>query len=199
MHFYRPAEGHRLRHDPFNSIVAPRPIGWIGTVSPNGRRNLAPYSFFNALNYTPPLIGFSSIGWKHSARNCAETGEFTWNLVTRELAERMNATSTPADVDEFEAAGLTAVESMDVIAPRVEEARVSFECRVTQQVELRAASGAGVDSWFTVGEVVGVHIDEALIASGVYDTAAAHPVTRGGGPTTYFGLADRFDLRRPQG
>lgn len=199
MHFYRPAEGHRLRHDPFNAIIAPRPIGWIGTIAANGRRNLAPYSFFNALNYTPPLVGFSSIGWKHSARNCAETGEFTWNLVTRELAERMNTTSTTADVDEFEAAALTAAPAVEVAAPRVAQAKVSFECRVTQQVELLDAAGAGADAWFTVGEVVGVHIDESLIATGVYDTEAAHPVARGGGPATYFGIADRFDLHRPQG
>ncbi|MGI3782051.1 MAG: flavin reductase family protein, partial [Janthinobacterium lividum] len=131
-HFYRPADGHRLAHDPFNSIVAPRPIGWIGTRSRDGVRNLAPYSFFNALSYTPPLVGFSSIGDKDSVRNARETGVFTWNLVTRALAEQMNATSTQAGVDEFDRAGLEAAESEDIAAPRVAAAPVSFECRTAQ-------------------------------------------------------------------
>ena len=199
MYFYRPADGHGLAHDPFNAIVAPRPIGWIGTLSAEGRRNLAPYSFFNALNYRPPLVGFSSTAFKHTAANCAATREFTWNLVTRELAEAMNATSTPADVDEFERAGLEAADSVVISAPRVRDARVSFECVVTQQVELVGASGRPAGAWFTVGEVVGVHIDEALIVDGNYDTVAARPVLRGGGPTAYFGVdpGTRFDLRRP--
>lgn len=92
MHFYRPADGHGLPYDPFNAIVAPRPIGWIGTRDADGRRNLAPYSFFNAFNYRPPIIGFASIGWKDTVANCAATGEFTWNLVSRPLLEQMNQT-----------------------------------------------------------------------------------------------------------
>jgi len=115
-HFYRPSEGHRLRHDPFNAIVAPRPIGWISSLSADGVRNVAPYSFFNAFNYTPPIIGFSSTGYKHSVRNIAETREFTWNLVARRQAEAMNATSAtvPADVDEFQPAGLDRAPSVGV-------------------------------------------------------------------------------------
>ena len=118
-HFYRPSEGHRLPHDPFNAIVAPRPIGWIGTLGVDGRRNLAPYSFFNAFNYRPPIVGFASIGHKHTVTNLEATGEFTWNLVTRGLAGQMNATSTLSDVDEFELAGLEAEESVEIAAPRV--------------------------------------------------------------------------------
>ncbi|HEX8420142.1 MAG TPA: flavin reductase family protein, partial [Sphingomonas sp.] len=92
-HFYEPQAGHGLPHDPLNAIVAPRPIGWISTMSAAGVRNLAPYSFFNLVNYHPPLIAFSSMGWKDSVANIAETREFVWNLVTRDLAEVMNATS----------------------------------------------------------------------------------------------------------
>ena len=200
MHFYRPAEGHRLTHDPFNSIVAPRPIGWIGTVDAEGRRNLAPHSFFNALHYRPPLIGFSSNGWHDTAANCDATREFTWNLVTLELAEQMNATSTTHQVDEFEVAGLEAAPSCEIAAPRVAKSPVNFECRVTQLVPLQSAQGAAVGSWFVVGEVVGVHIDESLITDGVFDTVAADPLLRAGGPTTYFRLdpASRLDLRRPE-
>jgi flavin reductase (DIM6/NTAB) family NADH-FMN oxidoreductase RutF len=90
-HFYEPRLGHGLAHDPLNAIVAPRPIGWISTLSEDGVANLAPYSFFNVFNYTPPLIGFSSMGWKDSVANAQATGEFVWNLVTRPQAEVMNA------------------------------------------------------------------------------------------------------------
>ena len=200
-HFYRPAEGHRLRHDPFNAIVAPRPIGWISSVAGDGVRNVAPYSFFNAFNYTPPIVGFASTGYKHSVRNIAETGEFTWNLVSRPQAEAMNATAAtvPAEVDEFELAGLTGAPSVEVRPERVAGAPVSFECRLTQQLQLTDAGGGPVDAWLTLGEVVAVHIDDALVTGGVYDTTAARPVVRGGGPTAYFDVtADRrFDLERP--
>jgi len=200
-HFYRPAEGHRLRHDPFNAIVAPRPIGWISTLSPEGVRNIAPYSFFNAFNYVPPIVGFSSTGYKHSVRNIAETHEFTWNLVGRAQAEAMNATSAtvPPEVDEFELAGLTGLASVEVRPDRVAGAPVSFECRLTQLVQLTDARGTAVNAWLTLGEVVAVHIDETLLADGVYDTTAARPVVRGGGPSAYFDItADRrFDMVRP--
>lgn len=198
-HFYRPAEGHRLPHDPFNSIVAPRPIGWISTLGSDGRRNLAPYSFFNALNYRPPLVGFSSNGWKGTVSNCEATGEFCWNLVTRELAEQMNTTSSTAEVDEFTAAGLEAAESVEVAAPWVARSPAIFECRVTQIIELQTSAGGAAGSWFTIGEVVGVHLDESLLVHGIYDTAAAGPVMRAGGPAAYFGIGpeQRFEMRRP--
>ncbi len=199
-HFYRPAEGHRLPHDPFNAIVGPRPIGWIGTLSPAGVRNLAPYSFFNAFSYTPPLIGFSSTTRKHTARNAELSGEFTWNLVTRPLAEQMNATSMTADLDEFAASGLEAADSVDISAPRVAASPVSFECRVSDVIELRGANGRTSTGVLTIGEVIAVHIDEALISEGIYQTALAQPVLRGGGPSAYFEvLAEgRFDLTRPR-
>src|ERR1700742_4243653 len=92
LHYYEPAQGHGLRHDPFNAIIAPRPIGWISSISAEGTVNLAPYSFFNGFNYTPPIIGFSSIGWKDTVANIAATGEFCWNLATRALAQPMNLT-----------------------------------------------------------------------------------------------------------
>lgn len=108
-HSYEPRQGHRLPHDPLNMIVAPRPIGWISTRSASGALNLAPYSFFNAFNYKPPIIGFSSIGHKDSVRNVEQTREFAWNLVTLPLAEAMNQTSAPLlpEASEFDFAGLT--------------------------------------------------------------------------------------------
>ena len=109
MHFYEPGKGHGLKHDPFNSIVGPRPIGWISTKGTDGSINLAPYSFFNGFSYTPPIIGFSSTNVKDSARNAIETGEFVWNLATLAMAEAMNQScaTLPYGESEFAFAGLT--------------------------------------------------------------------------------------------
>ena len=201
-HFYQPRQGHRLPHDPFNAIVAPRPIGWISSRDREGRLNLAPYSFFNAFNYTPPIIGFSSIGFKDTVRNIEQTREFGWSLATRPLAEAMNLSCAPVppEVDEFELAGLTPVPSRLVSVPRVGESPVSFECRLTQIVQLQRADGGKIETWLTLGEVVGVHISKALLKSGVYDTAAARPILRAGGSGDYFELdPDRFfRMTRPR-
>jgi len=200
-HFYEPANGHGLPHDPFNAIVGPRPIGWIASRSGAGVLNLAPYSFFNGFNYTPPIIGFSSIGHKDSVTNVKETGEFVWNLATRPLAEAMNRScaTAPPEVDEFVLAGLTPEPGRIVNVPRVAESPVAFECRCTQIIRLQNAGGAEVNTWLVLGEVVGVHIAKSLLKDGIYDTAAAQPILRGGGPADYFEItADTlFRMRRP--
>jgi flavin reductase (DIM6/NTAB) family NADH-FMN oxidoreductase RutF len=201
-HSYEPRNGHRLPHDPFNAIVGPRPIGWISTTSASGILNLAPYSFFNAFNYTPPLIGFSSNGVKDSVRNIRETGEFVWNLATRPLAEAMNASSATVaeEVNEFDLAGLTPLESIVVKVPRVAESPVTFECKVSQMIQLQGADGTPVDTWLTLGEVVAIHIDRSLLKDGIYDTAAAQPIVRGGGPADYFAITPEqlFRMKRPR-
>ncbi|GAC02826.1 hypothetical protein GONAM_61_00640 [Gordonia namibiensis NBRC 108229] len=188
-HSYAPAEGHRLAHDPLNAIIAPRPIGWISTVSDAGARNLAPYSFFNLFNYSPPIIGFASVGWKDTVANAKSTGEFVWNLATDSVGEKMNATSAalPADTDEFEHAGLTARDSELVRPARVAESPVTFECLVTDAFQLRSAAGESVDTWMVLGEVVKVHISTELLGDDlVYDTARAQPLLRAGGRGDYF-------------
>lgn len=201
-HFYEPAQGHGLPHDPFNAIVGPRPIGWISTRGADGVLNLAPYSFFNAFNYVPPIVGFSSIGYKDSVRNVEATGEFVWNLATRSLAEKMNQTcaNVPPEVNEFALAGLTPVASRLVAAPRVQESPVSFECRLSQLVRLTSAAGSPIDSWLVLGEVVGVHIAQHLLKDGIYDTANAGHILRGGGPADYFtiGPEQLFHMYRPR-
>lgn len=201
-HYFEPSNGHGLRHDPFNAIIAPRPIGWVSTIDAQGRRNLAPYSFFNGFNYVPPIIGFSSIGRKDSLANAEATGEFVWNLATRRLAEQMNATSATVahDVDEFELAKLTPAPSRKVRPPRVLESPVNFECRVSQILQLQAADGAKIDSWVVFGEVVAVHIEKNLIMDGVYQSAAARPITRLGRMGDYAELrADAmFEMKRPR-
>lgn len=201
-HFYEPRDGHGLPHDPFNAIVGPRPIGWISSRSGDGTLNLAPYSFFNAFNYTPPIVGFASIGHKDTVKNVEQTGEFAWNLATRSLAEAMNATcaAVPPEVDEFALAGLTPAPSRLIGVPRVAESPVSFECHVTQIVQLQAASGDKVPTWLVLGEVVGVHIAQHLLKDGVYDTASAGHILRGGGPADYFtvGPEQLFRMFRPR-
>ncbi len=201
MHFYEPCNGHGLRHDPFNAIIAPRPIGWISTCSEDGKPNLAPYSFFNAFNYTPPLIGFSSLGEKDSLRNARATGEFVWNLVSQPLAQAMNQSCAPVPhgVSEFALAGLEAAPARLVKPPRVAASLVSMECRVTQIIQLQTQAGVALNTWLTMGEVVAVHIDESLIEDGIYQTAKGQPVMRAGGPGDYFTLdPDRlFRMSRP--
>ncbi len=202
-HTYEPARGHGLKHDPFNAIIAPRPIGWISSRDGDGKLNLAPYSFFNALLYTPPLVGFSSVGLKDTVHNCRATREFVWNLATRDLAEAMNLTSAPLDhgISEFEAAGLTPVASLRVDVPRVGESPAAMECKVVDVIQHRGADGVPVDGWLVIGEVVAVHLDEAMIVDGVYQTALARPILRAGRAGDYFEItADRmFEMRRPKG
>ena len=200
-HSYRPADGHRLPHDPFNAIIGPRPIGWICSRDADSNVNLAPYSFFNAFNYTPPIIGFSSQGRKDSLRNIEATGEFVWNLATFDLAQAMNEScrAVAPDVDEFVLAGLTALASELVAPPRVAQSPVSMECRCTQIVRLRDAAGNDTNGWLVLGEVVAVHIDTRLLVDGIYDTAASDTILRGGGPADYFRITaeQRFRMQRP--
>ena len=202
LHYYEPVNGHGLKHDPFNAIIAPRPIGWISSRDAKGNINLAPYSFFNGFCYTPPIIGFSSTSWKDSVVNIQETKEFVWNLATMDLAKQMNATAAHVahDVSEFKISGLTAAPSKLVNAPRVAESPVSFECQATQIIQLQRASGETVPTWLILGEVVGVHIAEASLREGIYDTAAAGHILRGGGPADYFSIGPEqlFRMFRPR-
>jgi flavin reductase (DIM6/NTAB) family NADH-FMN oxidoreductase RutF len=200
-YFYEPSKGHGLPHNPFNAIIGPRPIGWISTRSAEGRFNLAPYSFFNAFAYTPPIIGFASTGAKDTLRNAQETGEFVWNLATMPLATQMNqsAATVAREVSEFDLAGLSPIPSTLVAAPRVAESPVAFECRVTQILQLTDQNGGAMPNWVVFGEVVAVHISRRLLVDGIYDTAAAHPILRAGGPDAYAEIKPEimFRMARP--
>jgi flavin reductase (DIM6/NTAB) family NADH-FMN oxidoreductase RutF len=201
LHSYEPSQGHGLKHDPFNAIIAPRPIGWISSRDAKGHINLAPYSFFNGFCYKPPIIGFSSTSWKDSVGNIQETGEFVWNLATMDLAKQMNATAAHVahDVSEFKIAGLTAAPSRIINVPRVAESPVSFECKLTQIIQLQGADGNKAEAWLTLGEVVAVHIDKAMIKDGVYQTALARPIVRAGRRGDYFEIRPdaMFEMVRP--
>ncbi len=201
MHFYEPAKGHGLPHDPFKAIVAPRPIGWISTLGAGGTPNLAPYSYFNAIGDAPPIVAFSSSGIKHSVENAEATGEFVCNLATRALAEAMNATSAVVteDVDEFALAGLEMAPCRIVAPPRVAASPAALECRLLQVVDLVDLDGASAGHRLAIGQVVGVHIDPAYLRDGLFDTAAARAIARAGYRDEYFEATPEtlFRMLRP--
>ena len=190
---------HGLPHDPFKAIVAPRPIGWITTMSAAGAVNLAPYSYFNGVHSKPPLVMFASESRKDSLTFVEETKEFVCNLATWGLREQMNQTSAPypRGVDEMRAAGLTPAPCRLVKPPRVAEAPCALECRYLQTVQLNDVNGRKLDGFVVIGQVVGVHIDERFIRNGLLDTAAMKPIARGG-YHDYSVLTESFTMRRPE-
>jgi flavin reductase (DIM6/NTAB) family NADH-FMN oxidoreductase RutF len=199
--FYETARNdHGLPHDPFKAIVGPRPIGWISTVDREGRVNLAPYSFFNAVCSRPPMVVFSSEGRKDSVANIIATGEFVCSLATLDLAQAMNVTSAPLPHGENEMAhaGLAAAPSRLVRPPRVAASPVALECRAVKVEEISDLSGTPLDRWLVLGQVVGIHIDERFIVNGKLDTAAMKPIARLG--YMDYAVVDRtFTLQRPPG
>jgi flavin reductase (DIM6/NTAB) family NADH-FMN oxidoreductase RutF len=201
MLFYEPDRRDRaiLPHDPFKAFIAPRPIGWVSTVGPEGELNLAPYSFFNAVCDSPPMLAFSSDGPKDSATFAGGRGEFVWNMPTWELREAMNQTSAsvPRGTDEFALAGLATAPSRLVAPPRVAATPCALECRVVHELELRDVDGRPVDQHLVVGQVVGVHVDERFIVGGVVDLVALRPIARCGCRGAYTVLESLFEMRRP--
>lgn len=196
--FYEPRLGHGLPHDPFKAIVAPRPIGWISTVDRDGRPNLAPYSFFNAVHSAPPMLMFTSETMKHSAGNAIATGEFVFNLSTRPLFEAMNISSgdLPEGENEFVAAGLEMAPCRMVKAPRVAASPASLECRVVKTEQLTDINGAPLQGWIIIGQVVGVHIAETFLRDGRFDTAGAQSLARCG-YRDYAAVTEMFEALRP--
>jgi flavin reductase (DIM6/NTAB) family NADH-FMN oxidoreductase RutF len=179
--FYEPRKrDHGLPHDPFKALVAPRPIGWITSLSARGEINLAPYSFFNAFQAQPHLVGFASDGRKDSVTFVEETREFVCNLVTEDLWHPMNATSAPLARGESEMvhADLEATSSRLVKPPRVARAAAALECRWTETIHLKDAAGEPSNAWLVCGEVVGIYIDDRFIVDGRVDTAAMRMMAR---------------------
>lgn len=198
--FYEPRlRNHGLAHDPFKALVAPRPIGWISTLSKAGIPNLAPYSFFNALSERPWIVGFSSAGMKDSATNAEATGEFVCNIVSERDTEAMNASSGayPPGVNEFEKAGLVEEASRLVKAPRVKGIAAALECRTTGVMPLAGLDGVPGEYTLVLGEVVGIHIDDAIIRDGRVDPLAMRQLSRLG--YMDYAVVERvFSLNRPQ-
>jgi flavin reductase (DIM6/NTAB) family NADH-FMN oxidoreductase RutF len=198
-HFYEPSRGHRLPHDPLKAIIAPRPIGWISSVSATGVVNLAPYSFFTMISDEPPMVMFSSTGWKDSVRNVSETGEFVANLAVRFLAEQMNTSSAGVspEVDEMVMAGLEKAASVLVAPPRVAAAPAALECKSVSIQRLVGLGGAESANYMVIGQIVGVHIDPAFLKDGIFDTAGARPLGRCGYRGDYAEVTSLFEMIRP--
>lgn len=196
--YYSVSSGHGLPFNPFKAIIAPRPIGWISSVGADGTINLAPYSFFNAVGANPPIVMFSSDGRKDSLNNIEETGEFACNFVGEDLMFQMSETSASVarDVNEFEIAGLKMADCEQINVPRVREAHSALECKLTQIVRQKNLEGANTDSWTVFGQVVGIHIDEAVLTDGRFDLTKAKPVVRLG-YRDYAVVREVFELKRP--
>ena len=205
--FYRPQDGHGLPHSPFNAIVAPRPIGWISSLDAEGTVNLAPYSFFNAISYSPPQVMFSggpgsmrspARPHKDSVANVEATGEFVHSVATWDLREAMNKTAieSPADHDEFEYAGLTKAPSELVKPPRVAESPIHLECKYLQSVRLKELPGREPNI-MVVAEVIGVHIDESVLTDGLVHPRKLKAISRLG-YMDYGVTDDFFTMGRPR-
>lgn len=198
--FYEPKNGHPLPHNPFNAIVTPRPIGWISTRDAQGRNNLAPYSFFNAVAYVPPQVMFASTGakddqdnTKDSVANIRDTGVFCVNIVESAARDAMNTTSAAFDKtqDEFAKAGLTPVECETINCVRISGVPASLECRMTQIVQIEGAS-----NYVVFGEVTGVHMRDDTIVDGRFDVTTFQPLSRLG-YRDYAVVDNIFELNRP--
>ena len=200
--FYECGGEHGLPHDPFKACVAPRPIGWISTVSKEGIVNLAPYSFFNGLSGTPPMVMFAVDehhahgGLKDSLRNAIDTGEFVVNMATWELREAMNVTSAQVEphIDEMLLAGLEAVPSRLVKPPRVAASPIHLECRLLQTVEL--PPGPRGPNHLAIGQVVGIHIADEVLVNGKVDLRKVRPIARLG-YRDYTVVDEIFSMTRP--
>lgn len=190
--FYRPENGHGLPHNPFNAIITPRPIGWISTRGSLGD-NIAPYSFFNGVAYTPPQVVFASTEAKDTLRNVEETGVFAVNIVEYAMREQMNATSGAysAETDEFALAGIERAECATIDCPRVAHAPATLECRVVQVVPLLGKANA-----LTIGEVTGIHLRDDCLVDGRFDVTRFQPLARLG-YRDYSVVTEVFEMLRP--
>jgi flavin reductase (DIM6/NTAB) family NADH-FMN oxidoreductase RutF len=182
----------------FKSIVAPRPIGWISTLSEDGLPNLAPYSFYNAVEAEPPIVMFSSSGWKDSVRNVAATGEFVANLVTEPLMGAMNMTSSrmPHGENEFDLACLESAPSLLVRPLRVARAAAALECKLIKIEQLHDLTGRSLDTHIVFGQVVLMHVEDRLFA-GDRVSVAAEPFAARLGGSDYAVIRDAIRIQRP--
>ena len=185
----------------FISAVTPRPIAWVSSLSADGVPNLAPFSFFNMVSCNPPVLIFCPARLRDGRKkdtlvNVEATREFVVNLVTEEVVEPMHQTSAPypPEVDEFEAAGLTATPSTRVQPPRVAESAANFECALERVIEYGDHAGAGC---VVFGRVLALHISDATLdADGLCDPLKLRTIGRMGG-NGYSRTTDVFDLAPP--
>ncbi len=196
--FYDARTKAPLKHDPVKALVAPRPIGWISTLSREGVANLAPYSFFNLVASGPSIVAFSSAGRKDSQTNAEQTGEFVCNIASFDQRDAVNssAATLPPEVDEFALTGLGTLPSQMIKPPRVKGAPAHLECVYLQTVPLFSKDGVRNGFDLVLGEVVGVHIDDQFVKEGLVDTAAMRLIARLG-YLDYSVTDEVFAMRRP--
>lgn len=202
--FYRPDAPDAPRAGLLNALVLPRPIGWISTLDAEGRANLAPYSFFNAVAYRPPQVMFSATaphergGLKDSLANITVTREFVVNLATWALREAVSASSiaAPHGFDEFAYAGLEKLPAITVKPPRVAGSPVHLECVLSQIVELESP-GPDQPARMVIGRVTGVHVADELFVDGRVDPARLDAIARLG-YDQYARLGEVFAMTRPR-
>ncbi len=189
-----------LKYNPFKAIIAPRPIGWIGTLDPGGQANLAPYSFFNGIGSDPEMVIFSSEGIKHSATYAQERGEFTFSLATEALARQMNISSAPeaSGVNEFDLAELEQGASVVIQTPFVAASPAALECVTLDVRQLSDRHGTLLDRFLVIGEVVQTHIRDEFIKDGRFDTVSARPIARMG-YADYATVTEAWQMDRPNG
>jgi flavin reductase (DIM6/NTAB) family NADH-FMN oxidoreductase RutF len=198
---YDPRTGNGgLAHDPLTTLVVPRPIGWISTLTADGLVNLAPYSFFNAIAANPPFVMFASGGPKHSQRNAERSGEFVHSLAIWELREAMNLTSAAVgpEVSEPSLAALEMAPSVVVKPPRVKQSPVAFECKYVKTVDLPGRDGNRHMFEIVIGEVVSIYIDDAAISNGVVNLEPYRAIARLGGIDQYAAVDNLFRMTRPR-
>ena len=191
-------EPHNLAHDPTTCLVVPRPIGWITTISPAGVINLAPYSFFNMIASHPPFVMFASNTRKHSQLHAESGKEFVFNLATYDLRNEMNISGGdyPDSVSEPELANLAMAPSRKVKPPRVARSPIALECIYAQTVKLVSSSGKKHNYEMVIGEVVNVHIDDAVIVNGMVDMARIRAIGRLGYRGDYTVVDNIFEMPR---
>jgi flavin reductase (DIM6/NTAB) family NADH-FMN oxidoreductase RutF len=192
------SEPHKLAHDPTTCLVVPRPIGWITTISPAGVVNLAPYSFFNMIASHPPFVMFASNSRKHTQDHAQSGREFVFNLATYDLRTEMNVTAGdyPADVSEPDVAKLEMAPSRKVKPPRVARSPIALECIYSQTLNLVSSNGKKHGDEVVIGEVVNVHIDDAVIVDGLIDMKRIRPIGRLGYRGDYAAVDDIFFMAR---
>ena len=181
-------------------IVIPRPIGWISTISEDGIHNLAPFSYFNAVGDDPPHVMFSTvhsnISNKDTLNNVLTTKQFVVNMVTEDLVEQMNMTSQPipANESEFELAGLTPIESILVLPPRVKECKITMECEMVHHYKLENSKTGGAT--IVIGKIVLFHIDKSVLLDNYKINLETYkPIARLAG-SNYSKLGDIFSIKR---
>lgn len=198
MYYETARNDHGLPFNPFKAIVAPRPVGWISSLNKSGQPNLAPYSFFNAISDAPPMVMFSSSGYKDSVANIDETGEFVCNMASWDLKDAMNTSSAPLEhgVSEFDAAGLEMADSHLINAPRVAAAATALECKHLWTKRMSDKDDQETESWVVFGQVVAVHIDDNFVVDGRVDVTRIRPMARLG-YKDYAVVNEVFEMGRP--